>query len=139
MIHLNAPIFDTLGAYIAGVSEPSKSFVYIPVEVAREIVGEAELGDASQRCVRCGSRSLCVCLCVHACLCVRRSHHGCSPFACRFCRALPSGTCYVFFMNVGGAVELVAAERSTHTLHILAEAGVTEVQDRMALLKRVHR
>ena len=69
MIHLNAPTFDALGAYIA--STPSESFVYIPVEVARDIVGGALLlGGASQRCVRCGSRSLCVCLCVRVRLCV---------------------------------------------------------------------
>ena len=68
VLHLDAPLLDALGAINAGGVE-SDSYVYIPVGVAREIVG-GQLGAASKRCgVYRALERICaaVCLIVRAC------------------------------------------------------------------------
>ena len=72
VLHLDAPLLDALGAIMGAINAggvESDSYVYIPVGVAREIVG-GQLGAASKRCgVYRALERICaaVCLIVRAC------------------------------------------------------------------------
>jgi hypothetical protein len=132
VLYLDAPLLDALGACGSG----SGSYVYIPVAVAREIVGGV-LGAASKRCGVYREVCAAVCVCV---VCVFCSLVPPRPrLNRRFVRELPLGIGYMFFMNIEGAVELVVAEPKTQTLHVFAEAGRTAVPDPVTLRDRVIR